>query len=91
MRSEKGINMNTRLEEMARECFDVVIDNRGREDYSTDAYGLKKFAEMIVAESVRMCEFVACQAEITNTGEMARKTKATAESCAKMIQESFRS
>ena len=48
-----------------------------------------KFAELIVAKCVAQCEFVAGQAEITNTGEMARKTKATADSCAFFIKEYF--
>jgi hypothetical protein len=42
-----------------------------------------------VAECVAQCEFVAGQAEITNTGEMARKTKATANNCAFLIKEYF--
>jgi hypothetical protein len=54
---------------------------------STDT--LEKFAQLIVAKCVAQCEFVAIQAEITNTGEMARKTKATADSCAQMIKEHF--
>jgi hypothetical protein len=49
----------------------------------------EKFAELIVAECVKKCEFVAAMAEITNTGEMARKTKATADSCAQMIGQHF--
>ena len=49
----------------------------------------EKFAELIVRECVAQCEFVAGQADITNTGEMARKTKATADSCAKMIKQYF--
>ncbi len=48
---------------------------------------LQKFAQLIVAECVAQCEFVAGQAEITNTGEMARKTKATANNCARMIKQ----
>jgi hypothetical protein len=54
---------------------------------STDT--LEKFAELIVAKCVAQCEFVAGQAEITNTGEMARKTKATANNCAFLIKEYF--
>jgi hypothetical protein len=44
---------------------------------------------LIVEECVAQCEFVAGQAEITNTGEMARKTKATANNCARMIKQHF--
>jgi len=50
---------------------------------------LEKYTELIVAECVKKCEFVAAMAEITNTGEMARKTKATADSCAQMIGQHF--
>ena len=49
----------------------------------------EKFAELIVRECVSKCEVVANMATITNTGEMARKTKATADSCATMIKEHF--
>ena len=48
-----------------------------------------KFAELIVAKCVAQCEFVAGQTEITNTGEMARKTKATANNCAFWIKQHF--
>jgi len=50
---------------------------------------MEKFAELIVRECVGKCEFVADMATITNTGEMARKTKATADSCATMIKQHF--
>ena len=50
---------------------------------------MEKFAELIVGECISKCEFVANMATITNTGEMARKTKATADSCATMIKEHF--
>jgi len=50
---------------------------------------MEKFAELIVQECVGKCEFVADMATITNTGEMARKTKATADSCATMIKQHF--
>ena len=57
--------------------------------YSSVMVDLERFAEKIVAECVKKCEFVAAMAEITNTGEMARKTKATADSCAQMIGQHF--
>jgi hypothetical protein len=49
----------------------------------------EKFAELIVRECIAQCEFVANMATLTNNGEMARKTQATAESCAKMIKKHF--
>lgn len=57
--------------------------------YFGKAFSPEKFAELIVRECAKKCEFIAVQAEITNTGEMARKTKATADSCAKMIKQHF--
>ena len=52
-------------------------------------FSKEKFAELIVEECIKKCEFVAAMAEITNTGEMARKTRATANSCAQMIEQHF--
>jgi DNA replication initiation complex subunit (GINS family) len=49
----------------------------------------KKFAELIVRECFSICQTIGEQAELTNSGETARKTKATAENCAKMIKLSF--
>jgi hypothetical protein len=79
--------MNERIKELEKlatpRCYDETgcyIDNR---------FDPEKFAELIVAECIGKCEFVANIAEITNTGEMARKTKATADSCATMIKEHF--
>lgn len=50
---------------------------------------LERFAELIVRECIDKCEFVANMATITNAGEMACKTKATADSCDIMIKEHF--
>ena len=36
--------------ETAREVFDVSSDGRGRETFSTDSYGLERFAELVRAE-----------------------------------------
>ena len=51
--------------------------------------GLEKFAELLIKECFSICQTIGEQAELTNSGEMARKTKATAENCAKMIKLSF--
>ena len=75
--------MNERILELAREAGLLVHNPEGVPTK------LEKFAQLIVAECVAQCEFVAGQAEITNTGEMARKTKATANSCAQMIEQQF--
>ena len=75
--------MNERIEKLADQCWDEY-PNTG-----PVVFNKEKFAQLIVAKCVAQCEFVAGQAEITNTGEMARKTKATADSCAQMIKEHF--
>jgi len=49
----------------------------------------EKFAQLIVNHCAEVCDSVAEQAAITNTGEMARKTKATAQNCSKMISLTF--
>lgn len=48
-----------------------------------------KFAEMIIQQCIDNCEVVANMATLTNEGEMARKTKATADFCATMIKQRF--
>ena len=49
----------------------------------------EKFAELIILECVQQCESLADIAENINSGEIARKTKATAQSCGKMIKMRF--
>ena len=73
--------MNERIKELAEQCV-------GDRPYN-NSFDYEKFAELIVRECVGKCEFVADMATITNTGEMARKTKATADSCAAMIKQHF--
>jgi hypothetical protein len=73
--------MNERIQELMKQSMvEYQFDMR---------FSPEKFAELIVRECVKKCDFVAAMAEITNTGEMARKTKATANSCARMIEEHF--
>jgi hypothetical protein len=54
---------------------------------------IKAFAalvtKLVVQECIDKCEFVANMVTLTNGGEVARKTKATANSCAAMIKEHF--
>ena len=80
-----------RIKELAKEAGHQYYpsSNSGplRVEYLTPE--LEKFAELIVRECTSKCEFVANMATITNTGEMARKTKATADSCATMIKQHF--
>ena len=87
--------MNERIKAIGRQAGFAFIEDGiyGQRWYSSkcgmDASEFEKFAELIVRECAKKCEFIAVQAEITNTGEMARKTKATADSCAKMIKQHF--
>lgn len=83
--------MNKRIKELAdqaeREVNEVFVwwpEGPDREDVIRE-----KFAELIIKECIAKCEVVANMATITNTGEIARKTKATADSCATMIKEHF--
>jgi hypothetical protein len=50
---------------------------------------IEKFAELIVCECAQQCEVVAKMANITNVGEMVRKTAITAQSCGTMIKQHF--
>ncbi len=83
--------MNERIEKLLAELDIDLYTDKGvmMTGILVRPKDLRQFAELIVRECVRKCEFVATQAEITNTGEMARKTKATADSCAQMIKEHF--
>jgi hypothetical protein len=82
--------MNPRIQELALQAGAVNVWEWASDDVlDTKNMDAEKFAELIVAECVKKCEFVAAMAEITNTGEMARKTKATADSCAQMIGQHF--
>lgn len=88
--------MNERIKELALESRIAYYSKNGSYEGSDNGLSvipstqsLEKFAELLIRECVGKCEFVADMAEITNTGEMARKTKATADSCARMIKQHF--
>jgi hypothetical protein len=89
--------MNERIFELARQSGATdengsrateVVDDR-KTGISHQVVDYKIFAQSVALECAKICETIAEQAELTNTGEMARKTKATAESCAKLIMTSF--
>jgi hypothetical protein len=80
--------MNEEIRKLAIET-DVWCDQHFPDDSNYNIKWEQKFAELIIQECVAQCESVAELAEITNLGEMARKTKATAESCGKMIKMRF--
>lgn len=71
-----------------RELADEVRFTR-EDPYPHQDVIFQRFAELLIRECISKCEFVANMATITNTGEMARKTKATADSCATMIKQHF--
>lgn len=88
--------MNERLKELYLQAHstryydgDPALDGNPPTVYWQGEVSARRFAELLIRECVSRCEFVANMATITNTGEMARKTKATADSCAKMIKEHF--
>ena len=81
--------MNERLKELALKAYNNAGQGTPEALSSFMEVYSEKFAELIVRECAGKCEFVANMATITNDGETARKTKATAESCATMIKEHF--
>lgn len=74
--------MNERMYDIALE---VLKDYPTLESWTFSRQELELFTELIVRECMDSCESVGKLAEQTNFGEMARKTKATANGCAKMI------
>ena len=84
--------MNDRIFELAKQAdliqWDLLPSGARTPDHES-VVKARKFAELLIQECISKCEFVADMATITNKGEMARKTKATADSCAKMIKEHF--
>ena len=81
--------MNERIQKLIEQAENYAAEQNDKFGVSYKKTYNQKFAELIVAECIDKCEFVANMATITNTGEMARKTKATADSCATMIKEHF--
>jgi hypothetical protein len=85
------MEMNERIKELAEQAG-FMVDQSGHIMVCFTSDGndeVKKFAELIIKVCVMKCEVVANMATITNDGEMARKTKATADSCAAMIKQHF--
>lgn len=72
--------MNERIFELAKQA-DL--------DLQLQSLRVEKFAKLLVAECAKVCDEIAEMAEITNTGEVARKTKATAVSCSNFIKNRF--
>ena len=44
--------MNEKIRELAVKSFDIELDRRNFEEFSTDSYGIEKFAQLIVEECV---------------------------------------
>jgi len=78
--------MDKRIEELANQCTEYV---EGTLDGDIVVFNHKKFAKLIAQECMNLCDTVANVAEVTNNGEMARKTKATAVGCRDMIKQCF--
>jgi hypothetical protein len=87
--------MNERIFELAKQAGFIEEDG-GNNLHVFDGYEaitcteeLKKFSELLIKECATVCDEIAEMAEITNTGEVARKTKATAVSCSNFIKNRF--
>ena len=52
--------MNERIRTFIDGCFDVYVDHRGREDFSTDYAGIERFADLIVRECAELAEECYC-------------------------------
>jgi hypothetical protein len=46
--------VNERIRTFINGCFDVYVDHRGREDFSTDYAGIERFADLIVRECAEL-------------------------------------
>ena len=46
--------MNERIRIFMEGCFDVTVDHRGREDFSTDYAGIERFADLIIMECAEL-------------------------------------
>jgi len=46
--------VNERIRTFIDGCFDVYVDHRGREDFSTDYAGIERFADLIVRECAEL-------------------------------------
>jgi hypothetical protein len=79
--------MNERIKELAEQAgFEPHYEPDGTFSYSEQ---FEKFAELIIKANIDACETIAYQASIIESGEMARKTSATAKSCANLIKLQF--
>ena len=82
--------MNEHLRDLLPNPFavDYQYHGHGPLDLYTEAE-MFKYAELIIKDCVRQCESIADIAENINSGETARRTKATAQSCGNMIKIRF--
>jgi hypothetical protein len=85
--------MNERIKQLAEQAKqyarEVMAHPMDPTLFSADVFQ-QKFAELIVQECIKKCEFVATMAAVTNDDdEMSRKCEATANSCSIMIKQHF--
>jgi len=83
--------MNKRILELAEQAGALEVKTVLNTPPAVSLNGdeIEKFAKLIIQECVAQCESVANMTTITNTGEMARKTQATAKGCAVQIKQYF--
>ncbi len=79
--------MNERMLELARQAG-LKKEHGSDREYVGD-FDWRLFGDLLVKECAVVCDDIAEMAEITNTGEVARKTKATAVSCSNFIKNRF--
>jgi hypothetical protein len=82
--------MNARIRELAdRVGLGVRHDGIILTKHVNAAEAFEQFAQLIIKANIDACETIADQASIIESGEMARKTSATAKSCANLIKLQF--
>jgi hypothetical protein len=79
--------MNERMLELARQAG-LKKEHGSDREYIGD-FDWRLFGDLLVKECTAVCDDIAEMAEITNTGDVARKTKATAVSCSNFIKSRF--
>lgn len=84
--------MNFNIQQLIYQASEEVWDEsplNGSPEFQGHKLNEEQFAKLLVQKCVKICELVANMAVIANEGEMARKCEATANSCAKMIKQTF--
>ena len=81
--------MNERIRELLKQSRRQASEIQTPGSGAYENLVFEKFAELLILECTQQCVSIGEIAEQINLGEMARKTKATAQGCAQMIKWRF--